>query len=98
MFSDILVTGLFALAVQATVPSHGSAQAKSAQIKALLTPQLSENATIIFPDSENWHEVTHRAAAPRVHPGYLAVVDVAAEDDVVNTVYDQCSRKRRNII
>ncbi|GKT67252.1 hypothetical protein ColTof4_13636 [Colletotrichum tofieldiae] len=82
----ILAVGLFGFAVQAAVPSNSAAEAKSAQIKQLLTPRLSENATIVYPDSERWHDVTHRAAAPRVNPGYLAVVDVAAEDDVVNTI------------
>ncbi|KAL4907844.1 hypothetical protein BDW74DRAFT_189252 [Aspergillus multicolor] len=86
MLFKLLTTSLFGLAVQGAVPSRTSAQAKTALIKALLTPQLSENATIVFPDSERWEGVTHRAAAPRVNPGYLAVVNVASEDDVVNTI------------
>ncbi|KAJ5981177.1 hypothetical protein N7522_013598 [Penicillium canescens] len=86
IFLSILATGFFGFAVQAAVHSNGTAEAKLAKIRELLTPQLSANATIVFPDSEKWYDVTHRAAAPRVNPGYLAVVDVAAEDDVVNTI------------
>ncbi|KAL4976005.1 hypothetical protein BDW66DRAFT_151352 [Aspergillus desertorum] len=82
-------TVFFGFAVQAAVASNGTAEAKSARIKELLTPQLSENATIVFPDSDRWHDVTHRAAAPRVNPGYLAVVEVASEDDVVNYVANE---------
>ncbi|KAJ5957259.1 hypothetical protein N7501_011538 [Penicillium viridicatum] len=85
-FLNILAIGFFSFAVQAAVPSNGTTEAKLAQIKELLTPQLSVNATIVFPKSEKWYGVTHRAAAPRVNPGYLAVVDVATEDDVVNTI------------
>ncbi|KAJ5420631.1 hypothetical protein N7465_003150 [Penicillium sp. CMV-2018d] len=81
-FLNILATGFFSFAVQAAVPSNSNTEAKLAQIKELLTPQLSVNATIVFPKSEKWYDVTHRAAAPRVNPGYLAVVDVATEDDV----------------
>lgn len=92
----ILGAGFFSLVVHAAVASNSTAEVKSAQIKELLTPQLSENATIIFPNSEKWDDVTHRAAAPRVHPGYLAVVDVAVEDDVVNTVFDELFKTTRN--
>lgn len=95
---NILATGFFGLAVQAAVSSNSTAEAKLAQIKELLTPQLSGNAAIVYPDSEEWYNVTHRAAVPRVHPGYLAVVDVASEDDVVNTVRDERSRKEIHII
>lgn len=87
--SKTLANIFFGFVVRAEVPSNRTAETKLVQIKKLLMPQLSENATIIFPDSEKWYDVTHRAAAPRVNPGYLAVVDVAAEDDVVNTVHDQ---------
>ncbi|KUM62366.1 hypothetical protein ACN42_g4743 [Penicillium freii] len=85
-FLNILATGFFSFAVQAAVPSNGTTEAKLAQIKELLTPQLSVNATIVFAKSEKWYDITHRAAAPRVNPSYLAVVDVATEDDVVNTI------------
>jgi hypothetical protein len=82
---NVLVGGCFALAVKAAVPPRNTTEVKSAQIRQLLTSQLSKNASIIFPTSKRWDEVTHRAAAPRVNPGYLAVVDVAVEDDVVRT-------------
>ena len=85
---NILAASFFGFVVRAAVSSNGNAETKSAQIKELLTSQLSENATIVFPDSKKWHDVTHRAAAPRVNPGYIAVIDVASEDDVVNTVHD----------
>jgi hypothetical protein len=81
----ILLGGCFALIVKAAVPPRNTTEVKLAQIKQLLTSQLSENASIIFPNSDRWVDVTHRAAAPRVNPGYLAVVDVAVEDDVVQT-------------
>ncbi|GAQ44577.1 hypothetical protein AtubIFM56815_004752 [Aspergillus tubingensis] len=84
--SKTLANIFFGFVVRAEVPSNRTAETNLVQIKKLLMPQLSENATIIFPDSEKWYDVTHRAAAPRVNPGYLAVVDVAAEDDVVNTI------------
>ncbi|KAL4811850.1 hypothetical protein BDW67DRAFT_194306 [Aspergillus spinulosporus] len=86
MFLSILATGFFGLVAQAALPSSSTGEAKLAQIKELLTPQLSENSPIVFSDSENWHDVTQRVAAARVNPGNLAVVDVAAEDDVVNTI------------
>lgn len=95
---SILGAGFFSFAVHAVASYNGTAEIKLAQIKELLTPQLSENATIIFPNSEKWDDVTHRAAAPRVHPGYLAVVDVAVEDDVVNTVLDELFKRKRNTI
>jgi hypothetical protein len=93
-FWSILGAGFFICAVQAAVSSNGTAEAKLAQIRKLLKPQLSENATIVFPNSKEWVEVTHRAAAPRVHPGYLAVVDVAVEDDVVNTVSGELAKTK----
>ncbi|KAB8224369.1 hypothetical protein BDV33DRAFT_227228 [Aspergillus novoparasiticus] len=79
---NILATGFFGFAVQATVASNDTAEAKLAQIKGLLTPQLSKNATIVFPGSEKWYDVTHRAAAPRVNPGYLAVVDIKVANEI----------------
>lgn len=95
IFFSILTAASFWFAVRAAAVSNGTADAKLAQIKELLTPLLSENATIIYPDSNEWSDVTHRAAAPRVNPGYLAVVDVVAEDDVVNTVrYEVLEEKK----
>ncbi|ETS84255.1 hypothetical protein PFICI_02280 [Pestalotiopsis fici W106-1] len=83
--SKILATFLWSCAAQAAA-YNSTTEAKVAKIKELLTPQLSENATIIYPDSDQWGDVTERAASPRVNPGYLAVVEVAAQDDVVNTI------------
>lgn len=83
---NIVASGCFALVIEAAVPPRDATEIKSAQIRQLLASQLSENASIIFPSSEQWDDVTHRAAAPRVNPGYLAVVDVAVDDDVVSTV------------
>lgn len=89
----VLATGIYSLAVYAASLNSSTAETKIAQIKEVLTPLLSENATIIYPDSEQWYDVTHRAAAPRVHPGYLAVVEVAAKEDVANTVWYWLSKK-----
>lgn len=53
---------------------------------SILSPLLSEEATISFPWSDSWDELNDRSSAPRIHPGYVAVVQVATEDDVQNTV------------
>ncbi|OJJ65639.1 hypothetical protein ASPBRDRAFT_201665 [Aspergillus brasiliensis CBS 101740] len=86
-FWSILGAG-FICAVQAAVSSNGTTGAKLAQIKNLLKPQLSENARIVFPNSKEWVEVTHRAAAPRVHPGvlFLAVTSVHGWTDDISKI------------
>lgn len=51
-----------------------------------LGPLLSEEAVISLPSSPRWTELLVRAAAPRIHPGFVAVVEVATEKDVQHTV------------
>lgn len=51
-----------------------------------LTPLLSEDAVLSFPSSEAWDSLNQRASSPRVAPNYVAVVEVATEEDVQNTV------------
>lgn len=51
-----------------------------------LTPLLSEGARISFHGTSGWDDLLGRASAPRVAPGYVAVVEVAIESDVQNVV------------
>jgi hypothetical protein len=94
---NIVATGCLALAIEAAVPPRSTTEVKSAQIRQLLTSQLSQNASIIFPNSDQWDDVTHRAAAPRVNPSYLAVVDVAVEEDVIQTVRNQLDQNEVSV-
>jgi hypothetical protein len=47
---------------------------------------LSTEAIITLPSSPRWSELVVRAAAPRIHPDFVAVVEVATEKDVQRTV------------
>lgn len=47
---------------------------------------LSEEAIITLPSSPRWSELIVRAAAPRIYPDFVAVVEVATEKDVQHTV------------
>jgi hypothetical protein len=51
-----------------------------------LGPLLSPGASIIVPSASGWDNLTARASFPRINPSYLAVVEVATEEDVQLTV------------
>lgn len=57
-----------------------------------LTPLLSEKAVVSFPFSPGWDELAVRASTPRVAPDFIAVVEVATEEDVQNTVSELALR------
>ncbi|PPJ57765.1 hypothetical protein CBER1_00230 [Cercospora berteroae] len=62
--------------------------ASSAQIAADLKPFLSEHAVVVLPgDKEEWGRLTARSSGPKISPGYLAIVEVAAEEDVQNVIH-----------
>jgi hypothetical protein len=71
--------------VQATCAS-ASVNSPSDKVRDELGPLLSDGAAIVLPSDDAWDELTARASAPRVHPNYLAIVEVATESDVQNTV------------
>lgn len=59
----------------------------SAHIAADLRPVLSKHAVVVLPDDqEKWSRLTARSSGPKINPGYLAIVEVAAEEDVQNVV------------
>jgi len=66
--------------------AHKHAKDYAAQVREHLTPRLSEDATITFPGEPEWDELNIRAASPRVNPHYVAVVEVATEADVQETI------------
>lgn len=51
-----------------------------------LQPVLSKNAKIVLPNGADWAELQVRGTSPRISPRYNVVVEVATEQDVVNTV------------
>ena len=51
-----------------------------------LGPLLSPGASITIPSGPDWDSLISRGSFPRVHPSYLAVVEVATEEDVQATV------------
>jgi hypothetical protein len=51
-----------------------------------LGPLLSPGASITIPSGPDWDNLIARGSFPRVHPSYLAVVEVATEEDVQVTV------------
>lgn len=58
----------------------------TAQIQSRLPSLLSQEATLTFPGNDKWDGLNVRAATPRLHPGYIAVVEVATERDVQNII------------
>lgn len=61
-------------------------------IQQQLFPLLSKDAVISFPFSTSWDGLTERASTPRIAPDYIAVVEVATEKDVQETVSELESR------
>lgn len=58
-----------------------------------LGPLLSKGAAIVLPLSKEGQELQIRASSPRIKPGYVAVVEVASEKDVQETVSALFSRE-----
>lgn len=56
------------------------------QVESELGPLLSSGAAISIPSSLGWDEQLVRASSPRIHPGFLASVEPATEQDVQETV------------
>jgi len=67
--------------IAATDPHSGAGD-----IVKELGPRLSKGASISLPSSPEWDDLQVRASTPRIHPGYLAAVQVATEKDVQETV------------
>lgn len=55
-------------------------------IQKELGPLLSAGANIVLPSSPEADELLVRASTPRISPGYVAIVEVATEEDVQKTV------------
>lgn len=51
-----------------------------------LGPQLSQHASIVLPSSDEGSNLLVRASTPRVAPAFVAIVEVATEQDVQKTV------------
>lgn len=51
-----------------------------------LAPVLSPGSAITLPWGNSWQQLLQRASAPRISPDYVAVVEVATEKDVQETV------------
>lgn len=53
---------------------------------------LSDAASVVLPSSPAGHKLQDRASSPRVSPEYVAIVEVATEEDVVQTVSGRLTR------
>jgi hypothetical protein len=73
--------------LQAAAVLGSSCRGKAIQEE--LGPLLSENATIVLPSSPDAEDLLVRASSPRISPNYVAIVEVATEEDVQKTV---CTR------
>ncbi|KAK0649274.1 hypothetical protein B0T16DRAFT_436233 [Cercophora newfieldiana] len=56
----------------------------SERIQTELGPLLSEKASILLPSSLGWDQ--SRSSSPRIEPKFIAIVEVATEEDVQETV------------
>ncbi|KXJ85290.1 hypothetical protein Micbo1qcDRAFT_56175 [Microdochium bolleyi] len=73
--------------VAATAPQQSSLVLSAEQeIKTHLAPLLSDGAALSFPPDPSWDALTARVSAPRIAPQFFAVVEVATEADVEQTV------------
>ena len=61
------------------------------RIESELGPLLSAEAAISVPSSPGWDQLVLQASAPRIHPGFLASVKVATEEDVQETASNPLS-------
>ncbi|KAK0724875.1 hypothetical protein B0H67DRAFT_657667 [Lasiosphaeris hirsuta] len=59
-----------------------SGRAVASRILRELGPRLSGGASILVPSSPGWDQALVRAASPRIHPGFVASVEPATEQDV----------------
>lgn len=75
--------------LQAVAALASDCRGKAIQME--LGPLLSENATIVLPSSPDADDLLVRASSPRISPNYVAIVEVATEEDVQKTV---CTRIR----
>lgn len=66
----------------ASQPRLESEQAIVNQLASLL----SKDATLVLPSSPDAERLLGRVAAPRISPGYAAIVEAATEGDVQHTV------------
>ncbi|OAA45676.1 FAD-binding, type 2 [Metarhizium rileyi] len=70
---------------QANVQSHHTPPSYTT-VAEELGPYLSSKANIVLPSSKQGQELQVRASTPRVQPGYVAIVQVASEKDVQETI------------
>jgi FAD/FMN-containing dehydrogenase len=61
-------------------------QRAQAEIEARLPALLSEEAILTMPGGDKWDALNIRVSTPRLKPGYLAIVEVATEEDVQNVI------------
>lgn len=76
-----LLAGFLCHALQVT--AEASLEDK---LKQKLGPLLSRDAVLTFPESDAWDRLTERHSSPRLDPDYVAVVEVATEKDVQNSI------------
>ncbi|KAG9258516.1 uncharacterized protein F5Z01DRAFT_670231 [Emericellopsis atlantica] len=82
----IAATLLHCLTAGAQAASYFPRGSHEVNVQSQLAPLLSEDAVITFPSSPDWDGLVERASTPRVAPGFLAVVEVATEEDVQQTI------------
>ncbi|EQL00722.1 FAD-binding, type 2 [Ophiocordyceps sinensis CO18] len=76
-------------AVALTAAEHLASQPRLEVENAIfkhLAPLLSTEATIVLPSSPMAGPLLERVASPRISPGYVAIVEVATESDVQQTI------------
>lgn len=81
---QVLLHSVTALAEVHAATGHGPLSGDT--VIRELGPLLSKAATIVLPDSKRGEELQIRASTPRIKPGYVAIVEVASEKDVQETV------------
>ena len=66
-------------------------------IAADLGPRLSADATLVLPGNSSFHALEIRASSPRIEPTFTAIVEVATEDDVQQTVCRRLPYSQRRL-
>jgi hypothetical protein len=69
----------------------------SLSIEADLGRRLSRHASILLPTSSNFTSLEIRASSPRIEPHFSAIVEVATEADVQQTVCELRAAARSRI-
>ena len=85
----LLLSSVYGLAQDtSTTRSHTAAPSRHQchSITTYLRPRLSLHAAVILPGSDQYLTLEIRASSPRISPTFSAIVEVATEEDVQQTV------------